>query len=320
MLALPPFLVVFPSEERLLLAVAHDLPADEAKALKTLIALRLPPVTSVQLLSLLFGYSPSLVGAMVQNPTRYYRKFEIRSGNRTRQIHTPKVALKIIQRWFGYYLSHAVELSDHVHGFVPKRSTVTAARQHCPAHWVLSLDIRNFFGSVTSERVFACLNGLGYQRQAAHLMTDLCTMTLDGGNRGLPQGAPSSPVLANLAFRETDKKLECLAKNRNLRISRYADDISVSGREKPDPGLLHEIEQIIEGDGWVIAENKTRLAELPSRYPQVLGLLVDQHVPRLPKRYRNRLRMMRYMLTTGHLTEEERATFAGHVAYAESIK
>ena len=318
-MAPPPFLAVFPSEERLLLAASHSLPPNEAEALKTLIASRLPPVTSVQSLSLLFGFSPTLIGAMARNPSRYYRKFEIQSGRRTRQIHTPKVALKIIQRWFGYYLSHAVELCDHVHGFVPNRSTVTAARQHCPAQWVLSVDIRNFFGSVTAKHVFACLSGLGYERPAAHLMTDLCTMPLDGGHRGLPQGAPSSPVLANLSFRDTDRKLESLAKEKALRISRYADDISVSGQDRPTPGLPRELEQLIESDGWVIAQNKTRLAELPCRHPQVLGLLVDQIVPRLPKRYRNRLRMMRHMLETDYLTEDERARFSGHVAYSKSI-
>lgn len=320
MLAPPPLLVAFPSEERLVLAASHDLPSGEIQALKALIALRLPPVTSVDSLALLFGLSSSLVGAMVRNPSRYYRAFEIKSGNRTRRIHTPMVALKVIQRWFGYHLSHAVSLSDHVHGFVPKRSTVTAARHHCPAQWILSLDIRNFFGSVTADRVFACLIGLGYERLAAHLITDLCTMPLDGGVRGLPQGAPSSPVLANIAFRETDKKLELLTKERSLRISRYADDISVSGHEAPEPQLLAEIGRLIESDGWVIAQNKTRLSAAPRSHPQVLGLLVDGPVPRLPKRYRNRLRMMRYMLKTSYLTEAERATFAGHVAYAESIR
>jgi hypothetical protein len=55
-------------------------------------------------------------------------------------------------------------------------------------------------------------------------------------------------------------------------------------------------------------------------FPHVFGLLVDQPKPRLPKRYRNRLRMMRYMLKTDHLTEKERARFAGHVAYAESVR
>jgi len=320
MLAPPPFFAVFPSEDRLLLAASHGLPPDEVQGLKTLIALRLPPVTSVHSLSLLFGISPNLIGAIARRPNRYYRTFQIRSGSRTRQIHTPKVALKIIQSWFGHHLSHAVPMPDHVHGFVPSRSTVTAARQHCPAQWVLSLDIRDFFGSVTAGHVFACLIRVGYTRLAAHLMTDLCTMPLGGGHRGLPQGAPSSPVLANLSFQETDEKLERFANDRGLRVSRYADDISVSGCDRPDPSLSLELAQLIESDGWVIAQNKTRLAELPVRCPQVLGLLVDQPAPRLPKRYRNRLRMMRHMLKTSHLTEKERARFAGHVAYAESIR
>jgi len=320
MLAPPPLLVVFPTKDRLLLAASLGLPPDEIKAVESLVDLCLPPVTSVQSLSLLFGISPYLTGAMVRNPNRYYRTFEIQSGRRTRRIHTPKVALKVIQSWFGYHLSRAIGLSDHVHGFVPSRSTVTAARTHCPARWVLSVDIRDFFGSVTPDRVFACLTSLGYTRLAAHLMTDLCTLALEGGRRGLPQGAPSSPVLANLAFQETDRKLERFARNKNLRITRYADDISVSGSEPPDQRLAAEIQQLIESDGWVIAQHKTRLAELPKVHPHVLGLLVDGPKPRLPKNYRNRVRMMRHMLSTTYLTDEQRAKFAGHVAYAESIR
>lgn len=320
MLAPPPFSAVFPDENRLLMTASGSLPPEEVLNLSSLIKLRLPPVTSVQSLSLLFGVSTNLIAAMVRNPGRYYRTFEIRSGARTRRIHTPKVALKIVQRWFGYHLSHAINLSNHVHGFVPKRSTVTAARQHCPARWVLSMDIRDFFGSVTSEQIFICLIGLGYTRLAAHLLTDLCTMHSSGEHRCLPQGAPSSPVLSNLAFRQTDGKLAQFANQRALRISRYADDISVSAQTDPQPGLSFELGQLIESDGWVIAQNKTRLVELPRRHPHVLGLLVDQSSPRLPKRYRNRLRMMRHMLKTDHLNEKERARFAGHVAYAESIE
>lgn len=320
MKAPPPLLVVFPSEERLVMAASQGLAADEVQALKALIALRLPPVTSVESLALLFGLSPGLIGAMVRNPSRYYRMFEIQSGSRTRRIYTPRVALKVIQRWFGHHLSHAVAQSDHVHGFVPKRSTVTAAKQHCPAQWILSLDLQNFFGSVTTDRVFACLNGLGYARPAAHLMTDLCTMPLEVGHRGLPQGAPSSPVLANLAFRETDKKLELFVQEKNLRVTRYADDITMSGHEPPDLQLQAEVERLIENDGWVIAQKKTRLSKLPLSHPHMLGLLVDQPIPRLPKRYRNRIRMMRHMLKTAHLTTIERAKFAGHVAYADSIR
>ena len=182
------------------------------------------------------------------------------------------------------------------------------------------MDIRDFFGSVSSERVFKCLVELGYTRLAAHLITDLCTMHSSGQLRCLPQGAPSSPVLANLAFGQTDGKLAHFASQRALRISRYADDISVSAQTVPQTGLSLELKELIESDGWVIAQNKTRLVELPARHPHVLGLLVDQSSPRLPKPYRNRLRMMRHMLKTNYLDKKERARFSGHIAYAESIE
>ena len=315
MQAAPPLLGVFPNEERLLLAAGQSMSPTELDAARKLMASGLPPVTSLQSLSLLMGVSTQFLGAMLRNPSRFYRTFEIRSGTRTRRIRTPKVGLKIIQRWFSQHMSRALAFANHVHGFVPGRSTVTAARQHCPATWVLTVDIRDFFGSVESGQVFSCLIDLGYPRAGAHVMTDLCTL-----ERALPQGAPSSPVLANLVFRETDKKLEVFATDQRLQVTRYADDISVSGQNSPDSDLVIQLAELIESDGWVIARNKTRLVKLPQRHPLVLGLLVDQGSPRLPKSYRNRLRMMRHMLNTPYLTEPDRAKFLGHIAYAESVR
>lgn len=225
----------------------------------------------------------------------------------------------MIQRWFGYHLSLVADLPDHVHGFVPERSTVTAARIHCPAQWVLSIDIRDFFGSVNADRVFASLQDLGYPRAAAHLLTDLSTVNVGGSYRCLPQGAPSSPVLANLAFQETDIALEELAITGNMNLTRYADDISFSSSGRPDQALQNMVHRLVESHGWTIAQEKTRLAELPLRYPRILGLHVDQEIPRLPKKYKNRLRMMRHMIKNDDLPSSQRAKFDGHLAYAASI-
>src|ERR1019366_8567203 len=132
------------------------------------------------------------------------------------------------------------------------------------------------------------------------LMAGLTTLHLAGG-RGLPQGAPSSPVLANLAFQTTDEALLAFATHRRLRITRYADDLSFSGDAAPDDQLPRQVEQLIVRHGWVIAQNKTRLVTLPQQDPSVLGLLVSHAAPRLSKRYRNRLRMMSHLLSTKNL-------------------
>lgn len=87
---------------------------------------------------------------------------------------------------------------------------------------------------------------------------------------------------------------------------------------KPDE-VQEEAYQAVADAGWTIAEEKTRLSELPRRHPRVLGLLVDRDTPRLPKNYRNRLRMMRHMLENAELSPKSRERFAGHLAYAASI-
>lgn len=127
-------------------------------------------------------------------------------------------------------------------------------------------------------------------------------------------------TLANLAFRETDEQLQIFAEERGLRLTRYADDITFSGVGEVEPSLEQEVRNILEPHGWTIAERKTRTIKLPHRYPKVLGLLVDGDTPRLPKSYRNRLRLMRHLLEVGDLSQRDHARFRGHIAYADSIE
>src|SRR5690606_37333399 len=112
----------------------------------------LPPATSVDMVAYLFGFSRRFVTALKRNPDRYYRKFRIPKGRGHREIRSPRVGLKVIQKWFGHHLarSPALGLPSACHGFVPGRSLISAAREHRGAGWVYSTDIRDFFGAVSS--------------------------------------------------------------------------------------------------------------------------------------------------------------------------
>lgn len=177
-----------------------------------------------------------------------------RRNDLPRVIEAPKARLKEIQRWILRAILNHVPAHDAAHGFTPARSAVTHAELHTGQVAVLRLDLKDFFASVSAARIYSLWRTLGYERPVAHVLTGLTTNTVPltvwqriaeatpahavqerfwMGRRlatpHLPQGAPTSPALANLAAFRLDRRLAGLARSSGLRYSRYADDLTFSG-------------------------------------------------------------------------------------------
>jgi retron-type reverse transcriptase len=220
----------------------------------------------------------------------------------------------VFQSWFGHHSARAVEFDDHVHGFVPARSCRSAAAVHCGADWIVSIDIADFFPSITSARVHDALKGVGYPGAGAWLCARLCTL-----NGNLPQGAPSSPFLSNLVFSPTDAKLAIFAAEKGIHLSRYADDITLSGAEGQfDDTLVTTLARILNEAGFTISPQKTHISRKPKPL-RVLGLMVESSRPRLNRKYRHKLRMIKHLLEANPEVRKKKS-FLGHLSYARSIE
>lgn len=309
----PPFLVSFSSVEHFFNALEVGVRELHAQEFEWLCAKGLPPVVSIRYLSTLFGYSPRFTGALHLHSERYYRTFTIPKGKKRRIINAPKVALKVIQKWFGFHLAEVVPFNACVYGFVKGRSAIAAAALHCEADWVYSIDIADFFPSTPLSKVFSALQELGYPPHGAEIIAKLCCYS-----GGLAQGSPASPVLSNLVFRKADEELVAIAARFNLRFTRYADDLVFSGTGVFPQELRLLVRNVIEFQGWKIADRKEFLATRPNRL-KVHGLLVNGERPRLTKGYRNKLRAFRHLLAKGGIISEDLATVLGHLSYAKSV-
>lgn len=310
----PPLLVSFNSVENFLDALPEEVAIQSKQEILQLVEAGLPPLLSTVIASTLFGVSTDFVGAMSRVPYRYYRQFKIRKGRKQRLIQAPKIALKLIQRWFGYHIARATPLPEYVFGFVPgKNGVVGAAKLHCGAHWVYSLDLRDFFPSITASQVTSALQNRGYSERAAKFISRLCTL-----DDQLPQGSPASPFLSNLVFQATDSALNEIAQQLGIRYSRYADDLVFSGTGDPPETLTTLIKDTVASHGWRIASEKEHLAKIPARL-KVHGLLVHSDRPRLTKGYRNRIRAFRHLLRSGKISPEDMASVCGHLAYASLV-
>lgn len=315
-----PLFFTFADAEQLLKALSKPLRDRYSAELLRLQQLGLPPLVSWSILSVAIGVSPQFITSILKNKSKYYRVFPISKGKgkKKRIIEAPKVSLKIIQSWFAYHISlnGNIALSKSAFAFIPgKNGIYEAASVHCGAKWVMSIDLRDFFHTITSEAVVLALTEIGYREDQASKLSDLLTL-----NQRLPQGAPSSPVISNLVFSKTDFKINELIADLNVKYTRYADDLTFSSEDEgfDISSLKERIVQILVSDNWIVADEKLKIAKAPNRL-KVHGFLVHEIKPRLTKGYRNKIRAYKHLLNTGKVVLEDLDKIKGHINYSDYI-
>jgi RNA-directed DNA polymerase len=235
-----------------------------------------------------------------------YHTFTIpkRSGG-TREIQAPKPALKELQRKILRRLLARLRSHPNVTGFERRQSIVTNARTHVGADVIVRMDVKDFFPSTSAERVYQYFRNIGWNKKAANLLVNLCT--LDGA---LPQGAPSSPRLSNLVNYQMDARLAGLAKKIGASYTRYADDITFSFYDDNHASVslaIRYTKMILAEYGYRIHHKKKLHIRRRHQCQQVTGLVVNEKVA-LPRQTRRWLRAVKHHLTTGRpasLTPEQ---------------
>ncbi|EBU2437205.1 RNA-directed DNA polymerase, partial [Salmonella enterica] len=248
-----PLFFTFTDAEQFLKALSTPLRDRYSAELIRLQGLRLPPLVSWSILSVAIGVSPQFITSLIKNKSKYYRVFSISKGRgkKKRIIEAPKVSIKIIQSWVAHHLSinHSLGISENAYAFIPgKNGIYEAASKHCGAKWILSIDLRDFFHTITSDIVISTLVEIGYRADQAAKLSELLTL-----NQRLPQGAPSSPVISNLVFRSTDLKINELISNTGIKYTRYADDLTFSGDDETFDieELKDNVVELLLSDNWV---------------------------------------------------------------------
>lgn len=276
-----------------------------------------------------------------------YRWIPKRNGL-PRLLEIPGAILKRLQRKILWDILNLIPLHPAAHGFCPGRSIVTNAGAHCGKALVLRFDLAEFFPSVSSARVFRIFRTLGYPADVARLLMGLCTTSLPrdvwetrpgwqiGANfdswmqlktRHLPQGAPTSPSLANLAATRLDRRLAGLARNVEAEYTRYADDLTFSGGARlarAHRRLASHVALIASEEGFSLNHRKTRLMRA-GRRQRVTGVTVNVR-PNIARREFDRIKAILYnCIRHGPDSENRedhsdlRAHLLGTVAHVSSI-
>jgi retron-type reverse transcriptase len=215
-----------------------------------------------------------------------YQHFSIAKGpNKVRMISAPDKRLKFLQRKLADKLTELYRPRNPVHGFVAERSVKTNALVHLHGRFVVNIDLKDFFPTISQNRVEGMLSSLGIDARVAEIIARICC-----NNGHLPQGAPSSPVLSNMICFRLDKKLMGIAKEARCIYTRYADDITLSSYQPPtalfeatlppagrfSPDLFApKLHDVFQQNGFAINPDKAHYADRHSRRI-VTGLKVNE--------------------------------------------
>ena len=220
-----------------------------------------------------------------------YQLLEKRDGKK-RLIEKPKATLKRLQRQINQEILATLEPHPAVHGFCKHRSCLTHASAHVAKQYLLLFDIAECFQSIHWSMVKAVFKRMGYTDSVCVYLTALCTHSVRLSRaelrffdvaqqerlkqRHLPQGAPSSPALANAALQHLDTRLSGLADRFGLSYSRYADDIAMSSNQHRDWCFLQPlIGSICLEEGVALNYRKTRIKKAHQKQ-RLVGIVVNQ--------------------------------------------
>ncbi|GAA2599913.1 hypothetical protein GCM10010399_33390 [Dactylosporangium fulvum] len=249
-----------------------------------------------------------------------------------RLIEAPKPRLRAVQRRLLDEVLGRLPVHPAAHGFVPGRDVRTFTQVHLGQHTVVRLDLAAFFSSVTVSRVYGLFRTAGYPEPVAHTLAALCTTRTPADvlrcapspalaallrQPHLPQGAPTSPALANLCAFRLDRRLSGLARSFAVRYSRYADDLAFSGTLGAGEArrLVASVTRLVADEGFRVNPAKTRIRGRADRQ-HLAGLVVNVHAA-VPREEYDRLRAILHNAAQVGLAAANRdghPDFAAHLA------
>lgn len=231
----------------------------------------LPVILSPEHLQQLLQIRVEQIYAISNSSDLFYREYYARknSGGR-RKISAPLPLLLYIQKWVLKNILETQSVHPASKAYLKNTSIKKNARFHRKQNNLFKSDVKDFFGSISSKWVYAFFLDLGYTSNIAMLLTAVCCKS----NR-LPQGAATSGYLSNIFMRSFDEALFTYCKENQLRYTRYADDIAVSGAEINFSELANLVKNELQILNLKIHSGKTRLLR-PHQRQKVTGVVVNE--------------------------------------------
>jgi len=219
---------------------------------------------------------------IVKAPDKQYSSFFIKKKNGGfRHISSPSTELYTLQLFIKKNILDKIPIHKSAFGFVNGKSILDNVELHQNSDCVMNLDLKDFFPSINKKRLYhVFLKICNFDLKIANNLVELCSLF-----DGLPQGAPTSPILSNIVSYGMDNAINKYTEKLGLKYSRYADDITISGKENLiNEKLFYNIKKIIERNGFTVNNKKTRFGNL-NKGIVITGLRVYKDKVCVPRSY-----------------------------------
>lgn len=312
-----------------------------------------PAILTLRHLADIHGVAYQYLRTIVSRTRDPYRVFRLRKqGGGFRTITVPENTLIGVHRWIDRQILQNVQPDANAVAYCSGSSVMQCAKKHAGCRWLIKCDVQQFFESISELQVYRVFQKIGYSRLVSFELSRLTTRIHQGDNARydlkrwqnrramqdnvisaytdlrvghLPQGAPTSPRLSNLAVRPLDEGLGRIAIEYRLSYSRYADDIFFSSHHSKfnrenAVAALQRIRSVIRKHGLRPHATKCRIVP-PGARKVVLGLCVNDERPRLSKEFRQQLELhVYYTCRFGIRKHAEQREFDSVFGFREHLK
>lgn len=271
------------------------------------------------------GLSRNYIRAVAALAGRNYAPFEKPSKAKPFQrkpvppkrriIDNPLAELKKIQSLIAKRLLQPLSLPSHICGGIKGKKVADNAAFHLDSRVLLKIDIKQFFPSITNRHVYLVWSDLlNCSPEISSLLTRLTTF-----ERHLPQGAPTSTMLANFVLYSCDSAIRDECRLRSIQYSTWVDDLAFSSYD-PRP-VIEVVVRVLRQQGFRVSRRKLEIAG-PSARRVLNGVVLGRGFGVPPERL-SRIRSGIHKLAEGHVPatqiEHYVRSLRGSIAHISSI-
>jgi len=246
-------------------------------------------ITNIKHLCYVLKTDINTIENIIDNIDNYYITWEKKKLNKDtnlpilengkpkiRQLNSTKIELKKIQKRIYKFLLANVKLPEYAYGGVPKRDNAINAKQHQGNKFIFTTDLKSYFPSISHNQVFSMFLELGISPTISRILTQLTTYKYQ-----VPQGVPTSTLIANLVFKKTGDKILKFAESNQIKFTTFVDDITLSSKSD-FKSQIPEVLEILTNDSYKISHKKTAYK---TKNPMITGVIcqndklkLDNHV------------------------------------------
>ena len=284
---------------------------------------------------------------LFDTPNIYSKVFIPKKTGGQRTLRIPNPELKEVQNKLKTFIESAFQERIHFtcHSYRKNKSIISNAYPHLENEVLIKLDIKDYFQNITQAQIKDALY-LGNKSYFTHpYYKEFCQyipeklalakdyldfpenedalMRLLHTDKGLPQGAPTSPVISNLVLSKFDHEIFMVVKSMDGKYSRYSDDLTISFKTDESDKIKRVIkftESKLAEYGFQLNKKKGKIHVLRKHQAQrICGITINSGKPTISRQHRRLIRAAKHNLKQGKEIQFSDNQLIGHDAFIQMV-